>query len=162
VVIERQAARVLLVADQSVLLLEGIDPARPERGSWWFTPGGGLDDGETVGSAAVREVFEETGFRLSPAQLGPVVATRVAEFDFEGRHFRQSESFFAVRVAWFTPRSLDWRDYERRFLLGHRWWRLADLETTDERVYPRELPGLVKAVLAGPITRPIHLDFDHE
>ena len=38
-------------------------PAAPDRGSWWFTPGGGLDPGESHRDGAVRELFEETGLR---------------------------------------------------------------------------------------------------
>lgn len=57
VVIERQAAPVVLMADRSVLLLKGIDPARPETRPWWITPGGGVADGEALDAAAVREVF---------------------------------------------------------------------------------------------------------
>lgn len=159
---ERRAARVLLVAGRSVLLLQGIDPARPERGSWWMTPGGGVGDGETAAAAAAREVFEETGLRLDAEQLGPVVATRLAEFGFDGRQFRQKESFFAARVASFTPSAAAWEDYEHRIMQGHRWWAVDELRGTDERYYPRELPDLVDAVLAGTITSPLHLAFDHE
>ena len=71
-VIERQAARTLLIADGSVLLIKGCDPARPEAGTWWLTPGGGIDDGESLEVAAVREVLEETGLQLAPDELGPV------------------------------------------------------------------------------------------
>ena len=47
--IDRVAARVLVVdRDGAVLLLRGGDPHRPEAGTWWFTPGGGVDDGESV------------------------------------------------------------------------------------------------------------------
>lgn len=152
----------LLLAHRSALLLEGIDPARPERGSWWMTPGGGVDDGETTESAAAREVFEETGLRLQPEQLGPVVASRVAEFGFDGRQFRQRESFFAVKVASFTPSAVGWEDHERRAVQRLHWWPVEELRGTDERVYPRELPDLLDAVLAGTITSPLHLAFDHE
>ena len=48
----RQAARVLLLDRAGrVLLFKGHDPARPELGSWWFTVGGGVDEGETVRQA---------------------------------------------------------------------------------------------------------------
>ena len=75
--IERQAARVVLVDGRRVLLQQGMDPGRPEDGAWWLTPGGGLIDGESIEDAAVREILEETGLGLDPARLGPVIATRV-------------------------------------------------------------------------------------
>ena len=155
---ERDAARLVLIADGHVLLQQGFDPARPEAGSWWITPGGGLDDGESVEDGAVREVFEETGLRLSPTQLGPVIATRVATFEFEHRQFRQSESFFSVHVERFTPQHHGWDEVERRALLDHRWWTVDELRATDEAVYPRELPDVVQAILDGTLSAPIRLD----
>jgi 8-oxo-dGTP pyrophosphatase MutT (NUDIX family) len=157
---ERNAARVVLVAGERVLLQHGFDPGRPEAGTWWLTPGGGLNDGESVEDGAVREVFEETGLRLSPAQLGPVIATRVASFEFERRRFRQSESFFAVNVEPFTPQHHGWDEVEQRALLDHRWWTLDELRTTDETVYPSELADVVQAVLDGTLNTPIRLSGD--
>ena len=159
-VIEREAARVVLVADARVLLQQGFDPGRPEAGSWWLTPGGGLNDGESVEDGAVREVFEETGLRLSPAQLGPVIATRVASFEFERRRFRQSESFFAVSVEAFTPQHHGWDEVEQRALLDHRWWTVGELRATHEAVYPSELADVVEAILDGTLTTPIRLSGD--
>ena len=95
----------LLLADRSVLLIQGVDPGRPGEGRWWLTPGGGVDGRESLEAAAVREVLEETGFRLDAGGLGPVVATRVANFEFDRRQYRQSEYFFAVEVPAFTPRN---------------------------------------------------------
>jgi 8-oxo-dGTP pyrophosphatase MutT (NUDIX family) len=155
---ERNAARVVLVADGRVLLQQGFDPGRPEGGTWWITPGGGVKDGESVEDAAVREVLEETGLPLSPAQLGPVIATRVAHFEFDGRRFRQSESFFAVHVEVFTPQHHGWDEVEQRALLDHRWWSVAELRATDQAVYPRELAEVVQAVIDGTLSGPIRLD----
>ncbi|HEY3722554.1 MAG TPA: NUDIX domain-containing protein [Acidimicrobiia bacterium] len=156
-VIQRRAARVLLVADRAVLLIHGRDPARPEAGTWWLTPGGGIDDGESLEAAAVREVREETGLCLDPAAMGPVVATRRAEFTFDGKDFRQAEWFFAVRVDRFAPGADGWDAIEQRALLAHRWWTVEDLERTDEVVYPVELPALVNAVLGGGPAQPMEL-----
>jgi 8-oxo-dGTP pyrophosphatase MutT (NUDIX family) len=158
VVIERQAARVVLLApDGRVLLQHGLDPGRPEDGTWWLTPGGGLDDAESVEDAAVREVLEETGLRLAREQLGPVVATRVCVFPFEGRRYRQRESFFAVRVEPFTPQHHGWDEVEQRALLDHRWWTTDELRVTDETFYPSELVDLVEAVLESSIDAPMRL-----
>jgi 8-oxo-dGTP pyrophosphatase MutT (NUDIX family) len=158
VFVERNAARVVLVADGRVLLQQGFDPGRPEAGAWWITPGGGLNDGESVEDGAVREVLEETGLHLPPAELGPVIATRVAFFEFEGRRFRQSESFFAVSVQAFTPQHHGWDEAEQRALLDHRWWSVDELRATDEAVYPRELADVVQALIDGTLSAPIRLD----
>ena len=158
--IERQAARVVLLADGRVLLQQGFDPGRPDDERWWLTPGGGLNDGESIEDAAVREVFEETGLRLAPEQLGPVIATRVCVFPFEGRRFRQSESFFSVRVEPFTPQHHGWDEVEQRALLDHRWWSIDELRATDEAVYPKELADLVDAVLDRHIDAPMTLSGD--
>jgi 8-oxo-dGTP pyrophosphatase MutT (NUDIX family) len=157
VVIERRAARTLLLVDRSVLLIRGRDPARPEAGAWWLTPGGGVEAGESLAAAAVREVQEETGLVLPEREMGPVVATRRAEFSFDGSDYEQTEWFFAVRVERFEPGAAGWDAIERRALLHHRWWSVEDLETTDDRIYPLELPGLMRALLDGRVHAPVRL-----
>lgn len=161
-VIERQAARVVLLADGRVLLQHGCDPGRPDDGAWWLTPGGGLNDGESIQDGAVREVLEETGLRLDPGQLGPVVATRVCRFPFEGRRYRQSESFFAVTVAPFTPQHHGWDEVEQRALIDHRWWSIEELRATDETIYPSQLPDLVEALLDGSLEDPVEFPLADE
>jgi 8-oxo-dGTP pyrophosphatase MutT (NUDIX family) len=156
VVIERRAARALLIVDRSVLLIRGCDPARPELGTWWLTPGGGVEGGEPLEVAAAREVLEETGLDLAPDRFGAVVATRTAMFEFDERTFHQREWFFAVRVAAFTPHARGWDDIERRALLDHRWWTLDELVATDDVVHPHELAEVLKVLLDGPDGRGGH------
>ena len=143
--ISRRAARVILIDDAGrVLLFRGGDPARPEAGTWWFTPGGGVDDGESVEDAARREVREETG--LGVTELGPVVLERRIEFEFEGRILDQDEVFFAVTVNAFDVDDREWTDLERRSVFEHRWWTRADLGTTREMVYPEGLDELLSTL----------------
>ena len=155
--IERRAARVLLLAEGAVLLIRGVDPSHPERGTWWHTPGGGIDDDEAVKDAAVREVLEETELVVGHDDLGPVVATRVAEFDFEDVEYRQHESFFAVWVPHFEPSSGRWDAIEQRSLLEYRWWTPDELAATDDAYFPAELATVVAAALNSAIEEPLTL-----
>jgi 8-oxo-dGTP pyrophosphatase MutT (NUDIX family) len=148
---ERRAARVLLVdAERRVLLFHGCDPADDTAGSWWFTPGGGLDPGETPAQGAARELAEETGLRVAPDELGAPVHARVARFRFAGGAYRQSEDFFVLRVDAHDVDTSGFNDLEVSAVLGHRWWTGEELRATltagTERVYPAELPDLLDRV----------------
>ena len=146
--IARLAARVLVIdPDGCVLLFRGFDPGRPEDGTWWLTPGGGVDDGETLEAAARRELFEETG--LAVDDVGTRRFERRIEFEFEGRHFDQTEHYFCVRADRFAITKADWTDLELRSMLEHRWWSRGEIAATGERVYPEGLVEQLDQILGG-------------
>lgn len=138
----RRAGRVIPVHGDAVLLLQGSDPARPHDGRWWFTVGGGCEEGESTADAARREAFEEAGLRL-PADLGPVVLHRTVEFDFEGVHYLQTEDFYRVRVPSTAVDTTGWTEVERRSVSAYRWWTRAELAATTDQVYPEQLAALL-------------------
>jgi 8-oxo-dGTP pyrophosphatase MutT (NUDIX family) len=146
--IDRRAARVLLVDGAGrALLLHGGDPARPgER--WWFTPGGGLDGDETLAEGAARELFEETGLRVDPAELGPPVWHEVTEFSYRERDYRQEQDFFLLRVTEWQIDTAGMDDDEQQTITEHRWWSAAEIEASDEQVFPRELADLLRRFTA--------------
>ncbi|HEY0696508.1 MAG TPA: NUDIX domain-containing protein [Micromonospora sp.] len=147
--IPRRASRVLLVDDGGrVLMFHGFDPARPGH-RYWFTPGGGLDEGETPVAGAVRELAEETGLRLDPGQLTGPVWREVSEFPFGGRWYRQEQDFFLARVSGWTVDTGGFDEVERESIEGHRWWTLEELERTAERFYPEDLPAVLRRALGG-------------
>lgn len=146
--IERHAARVLLVDDADrVLLLHGGHPGAPERGTWWFTPGGGREGAETPPQAAVRELDEETGLQVAPDALGAVVHERTTTFEFAGRHYRQHEHYFLLRVPAHQVDDARAGAVVDPGVLGHRWWPRAALRDTVETVFPPELAEVLDALL---------------
>jgi 8-oxo-dGTP pyrophosphatase MutT (NUDIX family) len=151
-ILDRRAARVVLVDGTGrTLLLRGGDPARPGL-RWWFTPGGGLSDGETTAAGAARELFEETGLVVSPAELGDPIWRQVTRFSYNGREYRQDQDFYLLRVASWEVDTAGFDEEERRTIDAHRWWSIAELESTDETIYPEELAGLLRRCLALPGT----------
>lgn len=129
-------------------MFRGWDPARPEH-RYWFTPGGGLDAGESAAAAAARELAEETGLRLPPEVVGDPVWREVTEFPFDGRWYRQEQHFFLVRVSAWEVNTAGFNEIERGCIDSHRWWGIAELEQSAERYYPAELPALLRRLLAG-------------
>jgi 8-oxo-dGTP pyrophosphatase MutT (NUDIX family) len=131
--------------DGCVLLLRGFDPARPERGDWWFTPGGGVDPGESLEDAARRELYEETGLVVD--DVGTPLFERRIVFRLEAEHYDQTELFFCVRSERFELDDSGWTELERRSVLEHRWWSREELAATDATVYPEGLVERLAEIL---------------
>ncbi|MBO1334305.1 NUDIX domain-containing protein [Streptomyces sp. VRA16 Mangrove soil] len=161
----RHTSRVLLLDDRDrLLLLCGRDPRRPGA-RWWFTVGGGLEDGESYPAAAVREVHEETALRLPVERLGPLHCTRQTVFHVDGHGFDQYEEYRVARVTAAEREGMDIDTPEARY--GHHWWSVAELATTGQTVRPKGLARLLQDVLdpaRAPRHRlPFHLgDFDED
>ena len=158
--VERRSGRVILV-DQTdrVLLLSDVTPI-PDgaRRVIWILPGGGAEGDEGFGTAAARELYEETGLRVPPEQLrGPVALARGA-WSFQGVDYWSEEAFFFLRVSEWVVAAADLSPLEREQLTGHRWWSIDELVSTAEIVFPRGLAALLARLIAGDYPRqPVEL-----
>jgi ADP-ribose pyrophosphatase YjhB (NUDIX family) len=122
------ACAIAILGAGIVLLRRAIEP---EKGKWVF-PGGFVDRGETVPDAAVREVWEEVGLRVTLTGIldvysfpGDAVVVVVYAADVAGGELRVGDE--AEDVKAFAPEELPWddlafpstraalRDYLRRF-----------------------------------------------
>jgi 8-oxo-dGTP pyrophosphatase MutT (NUDIX family) len=156
--IPRPTARVLLVnEDERVLLFSaraGRDPGR----TVWFTPGGGVQRGETLAAAAARELAEETGHLVAQDALGPVVAVCSGQWAAGGQVFLATDSFFFARAGAATVDTCGQEALERSVITGHRWWAADELDAAADPVLPLGLAGLLRQLLtSGPPPVPIQL-----
>jgi 8-oxo-dGTP pyrophosphatase MutT (NUDIX family) len=148
----RRAARAVVLDPADRILLVRFQ--FPDAG-FWATPGGGIDEGETPEQAVVRELGEELG--LEDVALGPWIWTRTHIVPFtSGLWDGQTERYVLVRTAAFEPAPrFTPEQLAEEYVVGMRWWTLAELRASDERFAPRRLPELVAALLRdGPPGEP--------
>jgi len=135
----RQAVRALVVdARGRVLLLQW----QRDAGAWWIAPGGGLLQGESDEAGLRRELAEELGLRHF--ELGRLVCEYTHPLPSNGRLLEQRNRIYLVRVDELDPAPTV--DLAAENVRGHRWWTLAELDSTDERVGPPDLADLVRSL----------------
>ena len=141
----RRAARVILLDSAGRVLLMRYDQP-PPNGQHWATPGGGAEDGEDYPAAALRELAEETGW-TDIVLIGEVLR-RSFDMDYAGRMVRQDERLYLART---DHAGREIRDlaamHEADGIAAWRWWTLAELEGTDEQVWPPGLAAIIRTNL---------------
>jgi 8-oxo-dGTP pyrophosphatase MutT (NUDIX family) len=154
----RPTARVVVLDPAGRVLLLGArltDPAvPPAEVLFWYTPGGGVEDGESVRDAAVRELAEEIGLVVEPGDLEGPVWFRRHVGPFAGVQIDSRETFFVLRDV---VHEVDPRGRTELELLGeepHRWWTAAEIAEGAVEFAPRELAALLPELVAGPWTGP--------
>lgn len=142
----RTTVRVLLLdPEERTLLFEDSDPGLADA-QWWVTPGGGIDPGESEVEAALREVREETGYRLSASDLVGPVAERHVVHGYSDQVIEQDESFYLAKVAAFDVDTSEHTPDEQLTFKQFRWWTMEELRTTDDWVWPNELVELLHLI----------------
>ncbi|MDN5763871.1 MAG: NUDIX domain-containing protein [Microlunatus sp.] len=138
----RRAVRVIVVDPHDrVLLFEDSDPGIAGV-TWWVTPGGGMDPGETERQTGVREVAEETGYELAEDDLVGPLATRFAVHGYSDQVLEQQESFYFARVEEFQIDTSAHTDEEQITLQGHRWWTREEIDAGAAWIWPAQLAQL--------------------
>jgi TDG/mug DNA glycosylase family protein len=148
--VERPAERALVLDRRDRTLLVQFRDGTGQ--TWWATPGGGVDEGETLEQTIRRELAEEAG--LTEFELGPEIWTRDHTYAWYGVIYRQRERIHLVRVDEHEPAPTI--DLAAEHVHEVRWWTLAELEATKEELVPRSLAQRMRELLEhGPPVEPI-------
>ncbi|WP_267423019.1 NUDIX domain-containing protein [Methylobacterium sp. GC_Met_2] len=135
--------RILLIAYASVHA-KGADGS-PLR--FWFMPGGGLEPGEDHVTACRRELGEEIG--RTDAAIGPQVAACDGPFHLFRQPRDARERYFLVRLPDDRVDTSRLAETEDNPVLGTRWWPIAELRASGERVEPAGLADLAADLARG-------------
>ncbi|MEV4342852.1 NUDIX domain-containing protein [Actinoplanes sp. NPDC049596] len=146
----RRSARVILLnaADRVLLLRSALAP--PSQGHLWLTPGGAVEEGEDLSTAAARELHEEVGLAVAPGELRPIAYSEGhVEFSWASGLFR--DDFFLHRVHAHEVDTSGHTALEQTHYRGFRWWSVGELQSTTEDIFPYGLEMLLKRVMSGDV-----------
>ena len=154
--VRRSTVRVLVLdQDGRILLFKDSDPGI--GASWWITPGGGIDPGETEHETVLRELEEETGLRVTADDVIGPIARRHVQHGYSDLVVEQDDAFYAVRVPAFEVDTAGHTEEELVTMLASRWWTPDEVAASDEEIWPVLLLDLV-ALLDTPEAWPVALD----
>ena len=93
------AAGGIVLSEDKILLVKNkkVDTSTNSE-PWWGYPKGHLEEGEKPSEAAVREVFEETGFEVEIVNNKPVAESRY-EIERSGEILQKTVWFYEMKVV---------------------------------------------------------------
>jgi 8-oxo-dGTP pyrophosphatase MutT (NUDIX family) len=95
-----------------------------------------------LAEAAARELAEETGLRVTPAEMVGPIWRRDEVFEFNGSLIDSEEFYLVHRTTRFDPSVSGRTELEHRYIHSARWCDaddIAELVAGGEQVYPLQL-----------------------
>lgn len=139
----RNSARLLIINSFNQVLLFRFRHENDALAgkSYWATPGGGVESGETFEQAAIRELKEETGIYVD--DVGQSLTERTFEMTLpSGEVVLAHEKFYLIKIDNEDISSSGWTENEKSIIDNYHWWDLNELRHTDDIVYPSNIPDI--------------------
>ncbi|HRX14216.1 MAG TPA: NUDIX domain-containing protein [Eubacteriales bacterium] len=125
----RRAARAIIRIDGKYALVKS------EKEGYYKFPGGGVEKGETIIDALIREVREEIGFVIDAetiAEYGETVEYRLSDIEkYTDTIFEHRSYYFTCNISGKTTQNLDNDEAELKFV-----YELADIDTAIKQNEP--------------------------
>jgi 8-oxo-dGTP pyrophosphatase MutT (NUDIX family) len=154
----RESARLVMLDEHDrIFLFRHQDRLR----TYWVTPGGGVEPGESWEEAALRELGEETG--ISGVPLDGWIWSREKDGLIGNEPVRAVERYYLVRAEPEMVHTRNQLAYEREVYQQYRWWSVDELRTSNETAYPAGLADLLERLIdEGVPVKPMSLPAEAE
>jgi ADP-ribose pyrophosphatase YjhB (NUDIX family) len=129
----------------AILLVRFAVPRVEGEFAFWALPGGEIEAGEREAEAAVREVREELGLELQVA--GPVYRDS-NQFLHQGEMQDNVDFVFRAECRREQPRLIGFTADEKEIMKEIRWWSVAEIEASGERIFPENLAERIREMAA--------------
>ena len=108
------------------------------HGPFWCLVGGGVESGETVKEAAIREIYEEVGIVKEDILLGPVVWHGSFDFVRVGVPTHMEEQFIVAKTKQSEVKPAKLSTWEKAVIQKMKWFSLQEIKIHHQISIPRQ------------------------
>jgi 8-oxo-dGTP pyrophosphatase MutT (NUDIX family) len=152
----REAARAIVYNEEKKVLLikieddSVVDPKCSKKSTFWVTPGGGLEPGESYQVALKRELKEELG--MADPTIEPCVWRGEVDLLWKGVHTTIKERYFPVSGQGHRIAIDAMTQDEKRVYRTHAWFSSDAIRKCSELVLPTGLADLYDELQAASLS----------
>jgi 8-oxo-dGTP pyrophosphatase MutT (NUDIX family) len=155
--VKRNSIRVILINDKKEILLMCVEDKKTTSadgtysGPFWVLVGGGMELGEDINEAALRELHEETGLSMEDVELGPVVWHSETHMVLAGTPSHIKDHYIVAKLKKnnFEISNENFTDWEKEVVRKVGWFSLEQIIKISDPVYPRGLVDLLPNIFDG-------------